>query len=307
MFEQHLELAWRSARVRFSTLADFVGQSAKTVPPGDVEYRNNLFASWVLLLYAATESAIANQGRACVRLLGSAFTVPTQLPEPALKHHRLLTLSHLAEQAKDPAPDFPRALSALEGEDWAEHTRLLHLPGNVWPDVVTGWLGRLGIFGAEVRWMQQPRPDGDSETIASRVGALVAERNAIAHGEGPTQLLSRELAIAWLDDARFFVRAVVTTLQQHLVNVLDLDLPGLGQRDLNVRLGAQTIALLEMHHDLHVDSHVVVVTGAGQVRVARVRSIYQGGVAVDSVVAGAAHVAVNVSRDVRHCAIFTAV
>jgi hypothetical protein len=69
---------------------------------------------------------------------------------------------------------FHAALSSIDRNDWSEHTRLLVLERNVWPEVVRSWLGRLGSEH-KLGWIDAPVGDS-SETLGSQVAHVLLQR-----------------------------------------------------------------------------------------------------------------------------------
>jgi hypothetical protein len=302
--DRPLESSWLAARSQFDELRSFVALSSASVPQGDLPFRQSLYCSWVLLTYAAMQGAITSQGSACVVILGRAAQKPVDLPEHLRKEHQRQTLMALADYASGRAnssltdPQFAAALSSLEQDDWSEHTRLLALDRNVWPDVVRAWLGRLGS-SHKLGWIDAPY-GGGSETLGSQLERLIDERNRFAHGERPGSLLEPNIMGEWIDAAQFFVERVVRTVQDWTIRTFpDLPYPNVGVVDAttSATLGDQTLAFANVSTSLRIDE-VVCVWHEGKPALTKVVSMQSDGVPLEAVADGQERLAVSFARKV---------
>jgi hypothetical protein len=302
--DRPLESSWLAARRQFNELRHFVSLSAAGVPEGNLPYRQSLYCSWVLLAYAAMQGAITGQGSACVAILGRAARKPDDLPEHLRKEHQRQTLMALTDYANGRAGSsltdrqFAAALSSLEQDDWSEHTRLLALDRNVWPDVVRAWLSRLGT-SHKLGWIDAPYGEG-SETLGSQMERLIDERNRFAHGERPGSLLEPNIMCEWIDAAQFFVERVVRTVQDWTIRTFpDLPYPDIGVVDAvtSATLGDQTLAFSTLSTSLRIDE-VVCVWHEDKPALTKVVSMQSEGVPLEEVADGQERLAVSFARKV---------
>lgn len=298
--EPELEPAWLDSCERYDQLKEFVTSSASSIPRGDARYRANLYSSWILLTYAATEAALQEQGRACLRVIGSLIDTPADLPPLLMKKHHQRTLEHLSglASADDQDDDFMDAISSINSHGWTRFTRLTSIDRNVWPNVVKEWLRRLDVDESRLKWMEEPFID-DSETASSRLKTLVSERNSIAHGLVPDNFVDAEIMCKWIDDSRAFVKQVVATLQAHLVTMLKISLDHLGEIDKSVSLGNSTVAFLRLSFEMRDGAHVSLVAPDGGCHIATVRSMQSNDVSLSYAPAGQERIAVTLSREIR--------
>lgn len=98
--------------------------------------------------------------------------------------------------------------------------------------------------------------DEQSETIESRIRQLISERNRLAHGGQPDNLLSAALMCSWLDEAGRFVERVARVLQCHIADLLDLNLDPIGMVDPVVSLGRTTVAIAELRANVSIGDHL---------------------------------------------------
>lgn len=311
MEDRPLHSSWIASEQHFDALEEFVSTSAAGRPPGDQSYRENLYCSWVLLTYAAMQGAITDQGAACVTILGRAADRPGDLPPHLRREHHRRTLDFLATCASGRLPDvteqmFQAALSSLDQNDWSEHTRLLVLERNVWPDVVRAWLRRLGSEH-KLGWIDAPVGNG-SETLGSQIARLVDERNRFAHGERPSVTLEAEIMCDWIKAARLFVERVTRTVQDWTIRTFPvLPYPELGDIDraMSGGLGECTLAFSRISVPLRI-SDVVCIWNTTTPVFARVVSMQSGGADLTTVAAGQERLAVTFGRKVQldsriHC------
>ena len=311
MEDRPLQSSWLASEQHFGALQEFVSTSAAGRPPGDQGYRENLYCSWVLLTYAAMQGAINDQGGACVTILGRAAGRPHDLPPHLRREHHRRTLDFLASCASGRLPAvtdqmFHAALSSIDRNDWSEHTRLLVLERNVWPEVVRSWLGRLGSEH-KLGWIDAPVGDS-SETLGSQIARLVDERNRFAHGERPVTMLEAEIMCDWIAAARLFVERVTRTVQEWTIRTFPtLPYPELGEIDRAVseRLGECTLAFSHMAVPLSTRDVVCIWNTATPV-FARVVSMQSDGAGVAAVAEGHERLAVTFGRKVQpdsriHC------
>lgn len=288
--------AWKSCDKRFSEVRSYISSSSALVPSGQTGYRAELYGSWVLMTYGACQYSLGQIGNACMRVLAERARRPRDLLDrPQIEHYRL-TLSEVQRtmlEGSSPSR-VDAALRNLVSGSWSESSQLLRIDRNVWPSYIREWMGRIGVSGAAVRWMDQPIPGG-TETYASRMTALVAERNPIAHGELVVQVLDSTLMVDWLEDCRLFIERCALTLIEHLVTAYRPRLTRIGTIDQAVRLGNQTIALARVARHVEVGDHVVLKL-RDSVRAARVRSIMANDVALDYAREGSLRVAVTLTR-----------
>ncbi|WP_273654476.1 MAE_28990/MAE_18760 family HEPN-like nuclease [Cellulomonas fimi] len=305
MAQSVLWTSWLDSRSRYESLKFFVKASdGNRVFPTDVTYAMHLYSSWVLLAYAATEAAVVDFGRAIIECLGEAAADPSMLPAPVRVEHYTRMLRDLGLRAKDEGADasFSDLLRSVDGESWADTTILMRLERNVWPETIKEWLGRIGLAGEKLRWMSQPI-GASAETAASRLTKLVEERNDIAHGALPTQILTADLMCDWIDEIAAIVGEIAASLQRHLASEYpNLLVAPIGQLDPNPpRLSDETIAMLEVGVTLKSGSALLLRSSEGAVHFVTVKSLQIDGVAMEEVAAKSNRVAVTVSRDARGC------
>ncbi|WIY02810.1 MAE_28990/MAE_18760 family HEPN-like nuclease [Amycolatopsis mongoliensis] len=307
MGDRYIEEAWRASAERFDQLKLYVNASFETIPRGDVDYRVNLYSSWILLAYAATEAAFTKLGNASLQTLKVAAGVPGDLPPQLMAAHQKRTLAYLSAQATSERKDsnFQDAISHLDSVRWAEFSRLTAIDRNVWSDVIREWCDRLMVAEAKISWMKAPFGDS-SESAASRLDKLVSERNSIAHGEVPENLLGADLMCGWIDDARSFFERCICAMQAHFVERFGtFDCRHLGEVDEKVTLGPSTVAIKKLDVAVSVGDHVCLVpVGDGAPRVGSIISIQSEGVSLQAVEIGRERVAIGLSRQVRANSLF---
>lgn len=300
MSSRDLEDSWAGSRLQFDALNAFVNASDALAPAGDVSYRSALYSSWVLLTYAATEAGIDGLGKACMNIFGREAPNPGLLPPEIMNEHRMRSLNHLAglASARQQDAEFAKSLSVLDAAGWHERSRLLALDQNVWPDSVREWMYRIGVAKERVRWMSEPS-DEHSDTLESRIRELIFERNLIAHGGRPDNLLSAALMCAWLADARRFVERVGRVLQCHVADLLHLTLERVGDVDPTVTLGNSTVAILELRSTVAVGDHLLLTGSDAETKSCLVVSLQNHGQELVSAVSGLTSVAITVDRRVQ--------
>lgn len=294
-----LESSRLESRGRFDALANFVRLSDSISPQGDVDYRGAIYSSWVLLAYAATEAGIVGLGRAVLRLLGRISPMPNMLPASILGEHRIRSLKHLARLVEDETQqaEFAAAFRGFDAQGWHERSRLMHVDHNVWPDTVRELLGRLHVPSGSLSWMNEAETGG-SETLSSRVAELIRERNALAHGGRPDNLLSSELMCQRVGDALRYVEQAAITLQCHLSDLLTLAPVGIGQVDHALQLGTHTVPVVRLDFAISVGDHLLIGGISTGTKSCIVQSLQCDGQALTRAPAGAERVSITVSREI---------
>lgn len=308
MLDQHLEAARLESVRRFAALRSFIVESANRTERGDTSFRVSQYSGWVLLAYAATEAAITSLGKAAMLALSDAASTPDGLPPAVRFEHRARMLRHLSVDAgkNGDTPAFLTALRSLDANDWARYSPLMRVDGNVWPDTIRELLGRIG---ADAPWMSHPTLSG-TESASSRLGALVEERNQIAHGQLPEDLLSASLMCVWVEDVEHFVRLTFATSQARIAEMfIDLALDSIGViDDAAPAMSAETVPLARVDAELRPGDHVLIVTDGSPrgVKVGQVASLQSDGVVLEEARPGDARVAVTLNRDASGCALYRA-
>lgn len=308
MLSGELESAWVDSRKRFGTLEAFINTSDELAPKSNVEFRGALYSSWVLLTYAAMEAGINSLGSACLRIIGRVAPTPADLPADLLGEHRLRSINYLAglANAKRQNADFAATLSSLDTIGWHERSRLMTIDGNVWPDSVREWMGRIGVDSPELKWLTDPS-ERDSETLESRIRQLISERNQLAHGGRPDNLLRASLMCEWLGDARLFVRRSGQVMQRQLANLLDLPLNLLGEVDTAVSLGNSTVGIAKLWGAVAVGDHLLLREVGVGIKSCNVVSLQRNHQDLSAAAPGSTQVAVTVDRRVRGGELFLAI
>lgn len=295
-----LEQAWRRADGRFAEVKYYVNASqslSRTQGTGVIADR---YGSWILLAYGACEFGLGQIGQAMLQSLAQRYPTPSRLPARIALSHRQTTLSHLSFLAAQHPnrPGFLESLSKFDGRGWSDASQLMTLPGNAWPDNVKSWLSRLGIESNYLGWMTEPNSlsGQPSETLESRLSNLVQERNPIAHGQRPQNLLSPSEMVDWVEDCRRFVESCATTMQLHFASTMPFRLSKIGDIDQLLQLGSTTLPFLTTRTDLTVGQHVLLSRNRSPKRIACIQSMMSNGISSNHFSAGTSRVAVTLNK-----------
>ncbi|ROQ98213.1 hypothetical protein EDE04_4740 [Streptomyces sp. 2132.2] len=303
----YLNAAWRRCSEQFDEVSTFIDASnAATRSSSSPSIRSDLYGGWVLLAYASCQFALGEIGKGCMLFLGGKYSNPNDLPESVLRAHERMSFEavrRLSEGDREEQSQVRQALRDMYSKDWASHSSLLKIEKNVWPDNVREWLKRLGVDDGDLTWMSQPVP-GSSETYASRLKELVRERNPIAHGQVPAELLSAQLMQDWLSECRGFMEHCSMTLELHLTRAHEPRLRSIGVVNRRLTLGNRTLPLLKTKHALRVGDHILLSSGRERKRIARIESIRSQGSSYGEVLAGHEAVAVGLSKEHQGCGAF---
>jgi hypothetical protein len=297
----------RDAQARFERHQRFVRHSHEH----SAGYAADVYASWILLAYAAYEASLRNLGEAMVGHLGEFAPTSADLPDQIRRAHAEGVVRRASEAFGLRVPnrgheiDPEDLLSRAFGSEWAEVSVLLRIEKNGWVQNVREWLKRVGVDDADTRWMREPYGDS-TEILESFVDRLVRERNDLAHGVLPGATLSADLMVEWIEAIAEFVRRVYLCLEiacavsfpaqvSRRFGVIDTGAPVLAD---------ETAAFALLHEDVSVLQHALLLDDDGQVRVARVASMQSDGATLDAAKAGDERVAITFSRSVEGCAIF---
>jgi hypothetical protein len=304
----HTNGAWRRCIQRFAEVELFVDQSASVlVRGGPPSFRSDLYGSWVLMAYAACQFALVEIGRGCMDFLGSKYRRPNSLPPDILRIHQKMTLDGIRGMVEDAGKtaQFYQAIQDLHSSEWSRHSNLLKMERNVWPNNVKEWLRRLGVTDGAMKWMTESVP-GKTDTYESRMSALVEERNPIAHGESPSNILSSGLMKDWIADCRAFMENCAMTVEFHLSREHAPRLRKYGIADRKVSLGNRTVGLKSLNYALAIGDHVLLASSGVRKKIARVDSIMSAGVMYESLGSGSAEVAIGLSKPHQNCDVFLA-
>ena len=297
-----LEAALYKNRERFQQLDDYICVSAENLSGIDRAHQQELYSSWVLLIYASLEAAYTQIASAALDYLAAARTPVSHWPEKLRSEHvrRTSTLARDLQHGNRNYTGLPegvtaeQVLSSWNSENWRDHAIFLNLEGNVWPGKVAELFKRIGI---PLNWLQ----DGFEETgesLSSIVSRLVDERNGIGHGGLPDSIRSREIVSDWIHAVADFADrvgvAVIEYLLTNFFTVASSVAIGTIDRSRPVRKGS--ISIRHMLVPLEVGDPILVSRGeSGWVRV-RVRSVMSDGVALRSVSRGMERVSIRVNR-----------
>lgn len=294
----YLNPAWSRCVIRFREVQEYIDKSATLAPFDDSRYRAELYGTWVLTAYAACEYSLNEIGKACVEFIGSRASTPSKLPEEVQRNHFRLTLEAVRYSlaSNDPLVDVDSVLQKIRSAQWAACSSLMKIDGNVWPHVVREWLSRLGLTKSDLIWMEQAAPR-KTDTYSSRMAALVAERNPIAHGVAPTQIQSSSEMEDWVQDCQFFVEKCVMSIAEKFVVVYQPRLLKVGCVDKQTQLGPNTLALSSCAQSVEVGDHVILKSASpSPVKAARIVSLMSNGSSLNSALRGARQVAVGLSK-----------
>ncbi|MFB7877235.1 HEPN domain-containing protein [Nocardia sp. NPDC056064] len=266
--------AWRRCIDRFDEVKYFIAESAVQPRGRSASYRVDLYGSWVLLAYSACQYALDEIGRGCMEFLGSRYKYPSAMPPKMLALHQQRTLDRVRRAAEEADPHAPikSLIQGIHSNEWSSQSDLLSLDRNVWPNVVRGWLRRLGATDSDLGWMTEPVP-GRTETYESRMASLVAERNPIAHGQSASNVLTAPLMQEWVSDCACFMEKCAMTAAFRLSFDHSPRLRLLGTIDRKVKLGKNTVAIAEIRHTLRVGDHILLASRGERKKIARVDSI----------------------------------
>lgn len=287
---------------RFSDVSHFIATSDAAKPAGDLDYSSTLYSSWVLLTYAAYEGSIADLGESALGVLQQFSDTPDDLPDLVRTAYSkrvvetiVTTSRRTSSHTKVSAEEVVRSAFS---SGWAQHSRLLQLDGNAWPDSVCELLGRLGVEDSKLSWLKEPADDS-SESWESIVKRLVAERNTLAHGQASDNLQDAAKMSTWLSEIRTFserIHAVAcAALITHFTQLIP---PQLGDLDeeYTPTLGNSTNAFSTLRRAVKVGDFLLDVRPDNTAHVVRVVSLQREGVSVVAAEAGDTRVAVSVSK-----------
>ncbi|WP_144877527.1 HEPN domain-containing protein [Microbacterium sp. 1.5R] len=289
---------------RFTRRADYVAHSRD----GAAEFASDVYASWVLLTYAAYEASIQALGKAAVQHLGEFSSSLSDLPDLVREAHIERTvrrasdaLSRNKHGASDDPGSVEEILRGAVGPAWADESSLLRLDRNAWSDNVKELLRRVGVGDPEMEWMRQPFGPS-TETLESQVDRLVQERNDLAHGDLPTEIRSPELMIDQISAVQEFVRQSYYCLMMMCASAFPSSLSkelGVVNEAPPVSLAETTVGYLAISTAVRVGDFVPTVSDEGQLRLTRVVSIQCSSESLEVVEPGREHVAVTFSRPMR--------
>jgi hypothetical protein len=297
-----LLVAYTEAVNRFTRRAAYVAHSRD----GAAEFASDVYASWVLLTYAAYEASIQALGKAAVQHLGEFASSLSDLPDVVREAHIERTVRRASDalsRSKHVASDDPGSVEEIlrgaVGPAWADESSLLRLDRNAWSVNVKDLLRRVGVGDSEMEWMRQTFGPS-TETLESQVDRLVQERNDLAHGDLPTEIRSPELMIEQISAVQEFVRQSYYCLMMVCANAFPSSLSKeLGVVNEAVVLAETTVGYLAMTTAVRVGDFVPTVSDEGQLRLTRVVSIQCSSESLDVVEPGHEHVAVTFSRPMR--------
>jgi hypothetical protein len=187
------------------------------------------------------------------------------------------------------------------GPNWWRVSALFLFGRNIWPEALHEKVRALGgksdLAVSRSESVDQPFTSDPLETLRW----LVRERNQIAHGNTPDNLLDptslRQLSGDLLDIARAFARE------------LSIAAAGLGSLDSLARVGtidrmfgSSTVGLPVIEASITVGQEALVVLQDGSKRIRRVRSIQRHGESLESAAIGDSEVAVSFDRGVQGAA-----
>ncbi|WP_405459542.1 HEPN domain-containing protein [Streptomyces sp. NBC_00101] len=303
----YLNAAWRRCSERFDEVSSFIdASSSATRSYSSPSIRSDLYGGWVLLSYASCQFALDEIGKGSMLFLGSRYKDPSRLPDSVLRAHEKLSFESIKRSSESDRKErfqVRQALKNMYSKDWAAHSPLLNIERNVWPDNVREWLRRLGVEDADLSWMIQPVP-GSTETYSSRLKELVSERNPIAHGQAPSQLLSAQMMKGWLSECRDFMEHCSMTVELHLSRAHNPRLRSVGSINRRITLGNRTIPISKVTHALRVGDHVLLASGQERKKIARIDSIKSQGLSHTEVSAGHEAVALGLSKEHQGCGVF---
>lgn len=294
---------------RFSSFAAFISDSQASAPEGNLDYATELYSGWVLLAYAAHESALVGLGRAAMTVLARCAGTPDALPSALRDWHLRRTIAFANELSGVSAPR--RLTGEVTAEDvvrkaytsaWADVSILMRLDKNAWPNNVREWLGRLGVTAEQLRWMREVYGAG-SDTLESRVAELVQERNDLAHGLRPSSVRSADAMQDWVSAVMEFTRRTTEVLQVALAESLSPTLETIGER-ADKSLGSNTAALVVVAQPLQVGGHLLCRGADGRVCQARIISMQCGGESLQEASPGAERIAITLNRSVEGIELF---
>lgn len=286
--------AWRDSRARFEHLREFINESYR--PDAHAEYRRSAYSSWILLAYAAAEASFVEAAKAAISIIGTRVPSPSNLPEKMRRLHRERTIRYLLNDVTDSA--FVAAIGEVESQDWATSSRLLSIDRNVWVSEIKSWFSRLD-GDSTIDWLSSETAE-NGETLASIWDDLVRLRNDIAHGRIPTELSNGEVVSGLILSYEKFVRHSVTSLHRALANFLGTEhSQTIGTIDKDLQLGAFTLPIKEVHSNLMIGDHVLLVDDFSRVRVGHVRSMKHFGTTLQQANPGMSEVAVGLSCEHR--------
>jgi len=306
-----IERTWQEACVRFGELESFISISNKSAPAGQLSYSRELYSSWILMAYAAHESAIKSYGQAAMKVLARVAPTPDQLPEAMAEAHQKRTLQLANEIASknanrgDQRVDLGTHFRTAYTREWAITSVLMRLDRNAWANNIRELLKRVEVEDSAFSWLREPWEHG-SETLESRVDALVRERNLIAHGDRPDSLLSEDVMRDWIAEVKEFSRRVKCILQARLATsfaaLLDEELGDLDP--FGPKMAVETVALILTHRDLAVSDHVLLLHEDGRIAAAYIKSIQSAGTARERVSKGSARIAVTLNTAAAGCRLY---
>ncbi len=295
---------------RFGALRSYIVASSQRFDPSGQGFRIHLYTGWVLLCYATVESALRSGLRAALQQIGTQAATPGHLPSDVRRRFQERLIKELlAEIDSSDDARFFDMVTALSAESWTDHIDALNIDGNVWPDRVQAAARRIGVRQEAFEWYRQSAQDG-SETLESRLRALVAERNSLAHGDLPVATLSADLMTAWVRDVANFSRHFFGTLQAHAIDTYpNLAAAPVGTVDKQVEgLSDSTVAFSSIDCTMMVGDHAILVYDDGRPATYRqVKSMQSEGVSLELAGAGSERISVTFSGSVRQGSLVQAI
>ncbi|MER7766011.1 HEPN domain-containing protein [Kitasatospora sp. NPDC096140] len=303
----YLNSAWRRCSERFDEVNLFIDASSGLARTAAApSFRSDLYGSWVLMAYAACQFSLVEIGRGTMAFLGQKYKHPASMPGNVLRAHEKMTLDGIRRLVEGDAKSqalVRQTLKDIYSSNWSTTSKLLKMDRNVWPNNVKEWLKRLGVEDSEMSWMKDTTP-GTSETYESRMAELVEERNPIAHGQSPSQLLTAQLMKDWLGECREFMERCAMTVEWRLAIDHKPRLRTAGSVDKALVLGNKTVPIVQLSLPLRVGDHVLLASAGQRKKVARVEALYSNMASYQELPAGHQAVAVGLSKTHQACGIF---
>lgn len=297
-----INAAWRRSDKRLALAESFIDVT-EPIEKSDLE---QVYASRVLLLYAACQYAVQELGDTCTQVLARSHRSPSSLPLRVRQLHIDSSVGKLSPDKS--AADWQervRALSGLTGVQWSQYTKLNILDGNVWPDRIVSYLRSFTEANPDFNWMRDAK-NSDGETLQSRLRSLVEERNPIAHGHLAGSVASADLMRAWKSDCTDFLRRVYLSMSAAMFDELPRRTVKVGLRDRNITLGSNTMALKVLTAPLNVGDIVILRARSSEARAAQVLSLMSHGDSLENAPEGGSQVAVQLSKSVGRAELYQA-
>jgi hypothetical protein len=267
------------------------------------------YCAIVLAMYATLEGCVRQTARLCgEHIAGGAIGSFDQLPTAIrVDHIKLSMLIAEGLSRREPSladlPDVQAEHVVLRpfGTNWWRVSGLFLFDRNIWPETLQEKIVKLG---GKNNLMVERSVHFDQPFTADPLATLswlVRERNQIAHGNAPDNLLDpgmlRQLSNDLVDVAKSFAREM---------SILACDLGGVDAIDevgtIETTFGPSTLGFSMMHSDLSVDDEVWFALDDGSTRVRRVRSMQRHGASIRTATAGLGEVAVSFDRRVANVA-----